>query len=72
MICTSVLSVRTPERVSKAKSSITEEDIRAWYASLKSEMEKLILLMCLKNLPEYVILINPAFNYILKQVRSSV
>ena len=37
----SILSVRTPERVSKARAGITEEDIRAWFACLKDEMVKI-------------------------------
>lgn len=35
-----VLSVRTPERVSKARAGITETDIRKWFSNLTFEMEK--------------------------------
>ena len=36
-----VLSIRTPERVSKARASVTEDGIRTWFTTLKSEVMEL-------------------------------
>ena len=36
-----VLSVRTPERVSKARVGVTEANIREWFANLITEMEQI-------------------------------
>lgn len=35
------LSIRTPERVSKARCGVSEENIRAWFTNLRTNLEKM-------------------------------